>query len=64
MIKELAEECHRQGIRLHFYYSHIDWTRDDYPAGRTGLTTGKDPSKADWRSYYEFMNSPAYRIAH
>ena len=57
VIKELAEECHRQGIRLHFYYSHIDWTRGDYPAGRTGLTTGKDPSKADWRSYYEFMNS-------
>lgn len=36
VIKELADECHRQGIRLHLYYSHIDWTRDDYPAGRTG----------------------------
>ena len=57
VIKELADECHRQGIKLHFYYSHIDWTRDDYPAGRTGRGTGKDPSKEDWPSYYAFMNS-------
>lgn len=56
VIKELADECHRQGIKLHFYYSHIDWTRDDYPAGRTGRGTGKDLSKADWASYYAFMN--------
>ena len=57
VIKELADECHRQGIKLHFYYSHIDWTRDDYPAGRTGRGTGKDPSKENWPSYYTFMNS-------
>ena len=56
IIKELAAECHRQGIKLHFYYSHIDWTRDDYPAGRTGRHTGKDLLKADWSSYYAFMN--------
>ena len=56
VIKELADECHRQGIKLHFYYSHIDWTRDDYPAGRTGRNTGKDPNKEDWSSYYAFMN--------
>ena len=56
VIKELADECHRQGIKLHFYYSHIDWTRDDYPAGRTGRGTGKDTNKEDWPSYYAFMN--------
>lgn len=56
VIKELADECHRQGIKLHFYYSHIDWTREDYPHGRTGRGTGKDPKKADWPSYYAFMN--------
>ncbi|MBQ2970483.1 MAG: alpha-L-fucosidase [Bacteroidaceae bacterium] len=56
IIKELADECHRQGIKLHFYYSHIDWTREDYPHGRTGRGTGKDPKKADWPSYYAFMN--------
>ncbi|MDE6654647.1 MAG: alpha-L-fucosidase, partial [Muribaculaceae bacterium] len=36
VLKELADECHKQGIKLHFYYSHLDWTRDDYPQGRTG----------------------------
>ena len=56
VIKELAEECHRQGIKLHFYYSHIDWTRDDYPTGWTGRGTGKDPNKENWPSYYAFMN--------
>lgn len=57
ILKEFADECHRQGLRLHLYYSHIDWTRDDYPWGRTGRTTGKDPSKADWPAYYKFMNA-------
>lgn len=56
IVKQLADECHRQGIGLHLYYSHIDWTRDDYPAGSTGLHTGKDPKKANWKSYYSFMN--------
>ena len=57
VIKELADECRRQGIKLHLYYSHIDWTRDDYPAGITGRGTGKDPAKENWASYYAFMNN-------
>lgn len=57
IIKELADECHRQGIELHLYYSHIDWGRDDYPKGRTGLHTGCDRAKEDWPHYYKFMNS-------
>lgn len=56
VIKELADECHKQGIALHFYYSHIDWYRDDYLATHTGLHAGRDPKKADWPSYYNFMN--------
>lgn len=56
VIKELADECQKQGMRLHLYYSHIDWTRPDYPSGRTGLTTGRDPKLRDWDSYYSFMN--------
>ena len=49
-------ECHEQGIKLHLYYSHIDWTRPDYPSGRTGLTTGRDSTLRDWPHYYDFMN--------
>ena len=33
ILKELADECHKQDIKLHLYYSHIDWRREDYPAG-------------------------------
>lgn len=57
VVRQLADACHRQGIKLHLYYSHIDWTRDDYPIGRTGHGTGKDPKKANWASYYQFMNA-------
>ncbi len=56
ILKELSDECQKQGIALHLYYSHLDWVREDYPQGRTGKTTGRDASKADWKSYYGFMN--------
>lgn len=56
IVRQLAEECHRQGIKLHLYYSHIDWTREDYPAGRTGRGT-KRLDRADWPAYYRFMNN-------
>ena len=57
IVKELADECHKQGIRLHLYYSHIDWTREDYyPIGRTGQGTGRK-KHGEWKTYYEFMNN-------
>lgn len=57
VLRELTDECRRQGLAVHFYYSHIDWARDDYPAGFTGRNTGKDPNRADWPSYFKFMNA-------
>lgn len=57
VIKELADECHKQGIKLHLYYSHLDWARDEYPMGRTGKKIiGRDTAKVDWPKYYDFMN--------
>ncbi len=57
VIKELADECHKQGIKLHLYYSHLDWARDEYPMGRTGKKIiGRDTAKVDWSKYYDFMN--------
>lgn len=56
ILKELADACHKHDIKLHLYYSHIDWTREDYPWGRTGHTTGRDSTKTDWPGYYDFMN--------
>lgn len=57
VLKELADECHKQGIRLHLYYSHIDWYREDAPQGRTGRGTGRPDPKGNWNSYYKFMNN-------
>ncbi|MDE6006481.1 MAG: alpha-L-fucosidase [Muribaculaceae bacterium] len=57
ILKELADECQKQGIALHLYYSHLDWVRDDYPRGRTGKTTGRPGTGENWESYYAFMNA-------
>ena len=57
VLKELADECHKQGIRLHLYYSHIDWYREDAPQGRTGRGTGRPDPSGDWNNYYAFMNN-------
>ena len=57
ILKDLAEECHKQGIALHLYYSHLDWYRTDYyPLGRTGRGTGRT-MHGEWKTYYEFMNN-------
>ena len=54
VLKELADACHEQDVRLHFYYSHLDWRREDYPVGRTGLGTKRD-LKPNWQTYLQFM---------
>lgn len=57
IIKEIADACKHHGLRLHLYYSHLDWSRDDYPIGGSGTQTGRDTSKGDWKSYSTFMNN-------
>jgi len=54
-IKELADECVKEGIELRFYYSLLDWGRDDYAFG-TKIINGK-PEKGDWDSYINFMKA-------
>lgn len=57
VLKELADACHKHGIKLHLYYSHLDWDRDDYyPLGRTGRGTGRK-THGEWKTYYQFMNN-------
>jgi alpha-L-fucosidase len=56
-LKELAEECRRQGLRLFFYYSQLDWHHPDYfPRGQTGRETGR-PEEGDWGQYLDFMDA-------
>jgi alpha-L-fucosidase len=56
VLKMLADECHKQGIKLFFYYSQLDWRHPDYfPRGRTGLTAGR-PESGEWSKYIDFMD--------
>ncbi|MGI5847308.1 MAG: alpha-L-fucosidase [Candidatus Cryptobacteroides sp.] len=52
---ELAHACRAQGLALHFYYSQLDWIREDYPLGRTGHDTGRKGDRQDYDSYFAFM---------
>jgi alpha-L-fucosidase len=56
VIKELADACHKEGINIHFYYSHLDWHRTDYPLGRTGRKLGRPTDQQNWKSYQKFMD--------
>jgi alpha-L-fucosidase len=56
-LKMLAEECRKQGIKLFFYHSQLDWHNQDYfPRGRTGEYAGR-PDRGDWNSYLNYMDA-------
>jgi alpha-L-fucosidase len=54
-LMELAQECVKEGIELHFYYSLLDWGRKDYAFG-SPIVDGK-PVNGDWDSYISFMKA-------
>ena len=58
VLKMLKEECDKQGIKLFFYYSQLDWHHPDYfPRGGTGQTyTGRE-DKGNWNEYIDYMNT-------
>lgn len=49
-LKELAEACKKEGIQLNFYYSLLDWAREDYKKGRKG-------DEEAWNEYMKFMKT-------
>ena len=56
-MKELADACQRQGLKLYFYYSQLDWHHTDFfPRGRTGQALGR-PAAGDWAKYLDFMDA-------
>lgn len=63
VLKELANACHQQNIDLHIYYSILDWIREDYPIGRTGLYTGRN-LKPNYDSYFNFMKGQISELLH
>jgi alpha-L-fucosidase len=52
-LMELAKECEKEGIELHFYYSLLDWGRSDYGFGKPIVNHA--PQNTDWNSYINFM---------
>lgn len=57
VLKEIADACEHAGLGLHFYYSHLDWGRPDYPLGRTGRGTKRPTDQQDWAHYRQFMDA-------
>jgi alpha-L-fucosidase len=57
IIKDLADACKKEGIKLFFYYSLLDWHNDDYfPRGDTGNgIAGRN--NGDWDNYIAFMKA-------
>ena len=56
-LKQLAEECRKQGIKLFFYHSQLDWHNPDYfPLGHTGHSAGR-PEGGDFNRYLQFMDA-------
>ena len=57
ILKLLANECHKEGIKIFFYYSLLDWHNDDYfPRGRTGNEID-GRNDGDWSKYINFMKA-------
>ena len=57
-LKMLADECHKQGIKLFFYYSQLDWHNPDYfPRHYTGVGYTGRPESGDWNKYLDYMDA-------
>jgi alpha-L-fucosidase len=57
VLRMLADECRRQGIRLFVYYSQLDWHHPDFfPRGGTGRNTGR-PESGDFGRYLDFLDA-------
>jgi alpha-L-fucosidase len=56
-LKLLSVEAQRQGIKLFFYYSQMDWHNTDYwPLGIHGQFTGR-PQAGKFDRYLDFMDA-------
>lgn len=63
VLKMLAEECERQGIKLFFYHSHLDWRHPDYfPRGKTGSHSARQ-NESDFNDYLDYMDAQVAELA-
>jgi alpha-L-fucosidase len=54
IMKELSDECHKQGMRICWYYSIMDWHHPDYLPRRT-WESGRDTTDARFDRYVAYM---------
>lgn len=53
ILKELSDECHKQGIKMCWYHSIIDWHHPDYLPRRNW--EGRSTKGADLNRYIDYM---------
>ena len=61
VLKMLADECHKQGIRLFCYYSLADFYRADYCQGNVKKGMGIQ-GECNWEEYLSFMKNQLTEI--
>lgn len=55
-IRQLVDAASKEGIKVFFYYSQLDWHHPDYfPVGSTGRESGR-PEGGDFNRYLDYMN--------
>jgi alpha-L-fucosidase len=58
ILGRLKEACDKQGIKLFFYHSQLDWHHPDYfPHGRTGTKIADRSQSGDFNKYIDYMNT-------
>ena len=61
VVGELADACHAADMRLHLYYSHLDWHNTDYwpllTHPKSKSYNRPDGDETSWRRYELFMNA-------
>jgi alpha-L-fucosidase len=58
VLKMLADECRKEGLKLFFYHSQLDWHHPDYfPRGNTGGDWTGRSQRGDMNKYLEYMDA-------
>ena len=58
VVRELADACREEGLKLGLYYSLMDWHRPDYPTGRENRARASvAKGQEDYDRYFAFMKA-------
>ncbi|NUQ00629.1 MAG: alpha-L-fucosidase [Armatimonadetes bacterium] len=55
LIAELTEACHAQGLRMHYYYSILDWHHPDFSPPPEWMKEEREARGLEPARYLEFM---------